>query len=191
MKLYMVRHGQSQTNLERRFTGQAQAPLTDQGVADARRAGEKLVGLSFDRIYSSDLIRAVHTAKEAIPGCEPIQLPLLREISVGPKLEWRYIADCEAEYGQTLWEHRNAYDFTSYGGENEEMLIARARQFLTLLESDPCDQVIAFSHAGFISCVLGQVLGIPFNRRHVTCLNGSIAVFSFRDGRWLLEQWGV
>lgn len=191
MKLYMVRHGQSQTNLERRFTGQAQAPLTEQGIADARRAGEKLAGIPFDRIYSSDLIRAVQTAKEAIPGCEPIQLPVLREISVGPKLEWRSVGECEAEYGQALWEHRNAYNFVPYGGENENMLIARARQFLSLLENDPCERAVAFSHAGFITCVLGQVLGVSFNRHHVTCLNGSIAVFSYRDGRWLLEQWGV
>ena len=191
MKLYMVRHGQSVTNLERRFTGWAQAPLTEQGLADARRAGDRLRGIAFDRIYSSDLIRAVQTAKEAIPGCDPIQLPLLREISVGPKLEWREIADCEAEYGDALWEHRNAYDFTPYGGENEALLVARAREFISLLEEEPCEYVAAFSHAGFISCMLGQVLGQSFDRKHIRCENGSIAVFAHERGRWILERWGA
>ena len=134
MRLYMVRHGESQTNLEHRFTGWAQAELTEQGILDAKRAGERLQGLSFDRVYSSDLIRAVQTAQNALPGCEPIRLPDLREISVGPKLEWRTIAECEAEYGDDLWKNHSAYDFTPYGGENEEMLVSRARRFLSMVE---------------------------------------------------------
>ena len=82
MKLYMVRHGQSETNLSRCFTGWSQVNLTEQGIADAKRAGEYLKGISFDRIYSSDLIRAVQTAQNAIPGCVPVQLPCLREIGL-------------------------------------------------------------------------------------------------------------
>ncbi|MBQ2957028.1 MAG: histidine phosphatase family protein [Clostridia bacterium] len=191
MKLYMVRHGESQTNLERRFTGQAQAPLTEKGIADAKAAGERLKGLHFDRIYSSDLIRAADTARYAIPGCEPVQLPLIRELDVGAKLEWRTVAECEAEYGEELMKHRNAYDYTPYGGENEAQLAARADAFLHMLEEDPCNQVVAFSHAGFISCTLCQVLGHSFNRKHIRCLNASIAVFSYENGRWILEKWGV
>lgn len=190
MKLYMVRHGESQTNKERRFTGQAQAPLTEKGIADAKAAGQKLQGLHFDRVYSSDLIRAADTARYAIPGCEPVQLPLIRELSVG-SLEWRTVAECEEEYGEELWKHRNAYDYTPYGGENEAQITARAREFLTMLENDPCDQVVAFSHAGFITCVLSLVLGVSFNRKHVSCLNGSAAVFEYKDGRWILERWGM
>ena len=83
MKLYMVRHGQSETNLARKFTGWAQVNLTEKGVEDAKRAGEFLKGRPFDRIYSSDLIRAVQTAQYAISGCEPVQLPQLREIGLG------------------------------------------------------------------------------------------------------------
>lgn len=190
MKLYMVRHGESQTNKERRFTGQAQAPLTEKGIEDAKAAGQKLKGLHFDRIYSSDLIRAADTARYALPGCEPIQLDLIRELDVG-SLAWRAIDECEAEYGKTLWEHRNAYDYTSYGGENETKLAGRARGFLTMLENDPCEQVVAFSHAGFITCVLTQVLGASFDRKHIKCANGCIAVFSYDGEKWMLENWGI
>ena len=65
------------------------------------------------------------------------------------------------------------------------------QRFLTLLENDPCERVIAFSHAGFITCTLTQVLGVSFNRKHIACPNASIAVFEYRDGRWILEQWGI
>lgn len=189
MKLYMIRHGESQTNLEKRFTGQADAPLTEKGIEDAKAAGRKLESLHFDRIYSSTLSRAAETARIAL-DCEPVQLDLIKELSVG-SLEWRTIAECEAEYGEALWKHRNAYNYTPYGGENESQIAGRARDFLTMLENDPCDQVAAFSHAGFITCVLTQVLGVSFNRKFVKCLNGSVAVFEYRDGRWMLECWGL
>ena len=69
MKLYLVRHGESQTNLEHRFTGQADAPLSEQGKEDARKAGEKLKGLHFDRVYSSDLCRFSPSVSRLNMGC--------------------------------------------------------------------------------------------------------------------------
>lgn len=189
MKLYMIRHGQSQTNLEHRFTGQADAPLTDQGKEDARRAGKLLKNVRFDRVYSSDLSRAVETAQIALDQ-EPIRLEMIRELSVG-SLAWRKVADCEAEYGEELWKNRNAYNYKPYGGETEAELQKRARDFLTMLENDPCDTVAAFSHAGFITCVLTQVLGASFDRKHIACPNGSVSVFAFDGKKWILEQWGM
>ena len=190
MKLYMVRHGESQTNFEKRFTGQADAPLTGKGREDARRAGEKLRGLTFDRVYSSTLSRAAETARIALPGCEPVQLDMIKELSVGI-LAGRLVSECEEEYGEELWKNRNAYNYTPYGGENEAELQKRARDFLTMLENDPCERVIAFSHAGFITCTLTQVLGATFDRKHIACPNASIAVFEYKGGRWILEQWGL
>ena len=61
--LVMIRHGQSQWNLENRFTGWHDVPLTEQGVAEARKAGQLLRegGYSFDRAYTSVLRRAIRT----------------------------------------------------------------------------------------------------------------------------------
>lgn len=61
--LVMIRHGQSQWNLENRFTGWHDVPLTEQGVAEARKAGQLLRegGYTFDRAYTSVLRRAIRT----------------------------------------------------------------------------------------------------------------------------------
>lgn len=190
MKLYMVRHGQSETNLARCFTGWSQVNLTEKGVQDAKRAGEYLKGIPFDRIYSSDLIRAVQTAQYAIPGCEPIQMSELREIGLG-ELEMRYIPDCEAQLGESFAENRRNYDYTSYGGENRDMMEARVRRFLEMLENDPCENVVAFAHAGTLQTALDVVMDMRMNRYHVSCLNGSVAVFEHFNGRWLLRTWGA
>ena len=62
-KIVLVRHGQSQWNLENRFTGWTDVPLTAQGEAEARRAGEllKTEGYDFDIAYTSVLRRAIKT----------------------------------------------------------------------------------------------------------------------------------
>ena len=129
MKLYLVRHGQSESNLNGVFSGWAQISLTEQGLADARCAGEYLQKLSFDRIYSSDLLRAIQTARTALPGCEPVQLPLLRENNVGT-LQGRSSKECQTEYGERFWVTPTGADFTRFGGENHDMVRSRVRAFL-------------------------------------------------------------
>ena len=189
MKLYMVRHGQSETNLAKCFTGWAQVNLTEKGIADARRAGEYLKGIAFDRVYASDLIRAVQTAQYALPGCEPIQLPELREIGLGT-LELRSIDECEAQLGEEFAQHRRDYDFTAYGGENRDRMEKRVRRFFEVLENDPCETAVAFAHAGTLQTALDVVMDMRLNRYHLACLNGSVAVFEHLNGRWLLRTWG-
>lgn len=190
MKLYMVRHGQSETNLSGCFTGWAQVNLTEKGIQDAKRAGEALQGLHFDRIYSSDLIRAIQTAKNAIPGCEPIQDPLLREISLG-ELELSSIEECARRYGDQFQVDRANTNFVSYGGESKEMLNVRVEKFLDKLAQDPCEQAVAFAHAGTLLSALEVVLGGSISRSRARCFNASIAVFEYDGTLWRLYSWGL
>jgi len=60
-KLVLVRHGQSQWNLENRFTGWVDVPLTDLGREEAKRAGSQLKGIHFDQAFTSNLQRAQNT----------------------------------------------------------------------------------------------------------------------------------
>ena len=190
MKLYLVRHGQSEANLHRRFSGWAQISLTEQGFADARRAGEYLQRFTFDRIYSSDLLRAVQTAQTALPGCEPEQLELLRENDVG-SLQGFSVTEYEERYGPRFWVCPTGADFTRFGGENHDMVRKRVRSFLDRLESDPCEQVVAFAHEGILRCMLDLVLGMNFERHNVRCPNCTIAVFAYVNDRWVLEAWNA
>src|SRR6266545_3329957 len=61
--LVLVRHGESQWNLENRFTGWVDVDLSDKGREEARQAGEKLRGYHFDRAFTSVLKRAIDTLK--------------------------------------------------------------------------------------------------------------------------------
>ena len=71
-KLVLLRHGQSKWNLENRFTGWKDVPLTQQGINEAKNAGYliKKNNILFDKIFSSVLLRANKTAEIAIKEAE-------------------------------------------------------------------------------------------------------------------------
>lgn len=182
MNLYLVRHGQSVANFERRHSGWTQLPLTEKGFEDARRAGRSLAGIEFDRVYSSDLTRAVQTARTAL-GVEPEQLALIRERSVGNLME-RYFDDCAAEHGDAYWQARASLDFTPFGGDNADMVRARAAEFLKMLEAEPAENIAAFTHGGFMLHVLEQALGVQIDVSRVVIANGAVAHLAHEGGRW-------
>ena len=79
--LVLLRHGQSQWNLENRFTGWVDVNLTPQGEAEAKKGGEliKAVGLHFDRAYTSVLTRAIRTANLALAAAGQSWVPIVKD----------------------------------------------------------------------------------------------------------------
>ena len=79
-KVVLLRHGQSQWNLENRFTGWHDVDLTDQGQEEARSAGQVLKenGFVFDKAYSSVLKRAIRTLWLALEELDQVWLPVRR-----------------------------------------------------------------------------------------------------------------
>ena len=83
MTIYLIRHGQTRGNLERRWTGTTDEPLAPEGVALARRSagtGEFLPR----RVWSSPLLRCRETAALLWPEVEAVAVPALRETGFGP-----------------------------------------------------------------------------------------------------------
>lgn len=79
-KLVLLRHGQSTWNLENRFTGWTDVPLTDQGRDEAVAAGKLLAAenFEFDRVFTSTLKRAIHTLWLALEEMDQMWLPVTR-----------------------------------------------------------------------------------------------------------------
>ena len=79
--LALVRHGQSQWNLENRFTGWVDVDLTPQGEAEARRSGELLAksGVQFDKLFTSVQTRAIRTGNLALDTAKLAWLPVERD----------------------------------------------------------------------------------------------------------------
>lgn len=77
-KLVILRHGQSTWNLENRFTGWTDVPLTDQGVSEAKAAGQLMADIDFDVVYTSLQARAISTANVALEEMGAGWLPVER-----------------------------------------------------------------------------------------------------------------
>ena len=83
--VYLARHGESDWNVERRWQGHADRPLTERGREQAQTLAERLANVALDAVYASDLRRAWETAEAvAAPrGLEVVRLRELREVDVG------------------------------------------------------------------------------------------------------------
>jgi len=114
-KLVLVRHGQSQWNLENRFTGWVDSPLTDLGREEARRAGERLKGIRFDKAYTSVLSRAQETLSIMLDVLGQKGLPVVKDKALNERhygalqgLNKKQTAEKYGEEQVHIW--RRSYD---------------------------------------------------------------------------------
>ena len=182
MKLYLIRHGESETNLAGRYTGWAQVNLTPKGIEDAEGIRPILEGIKFDKIYSSDLIRAKKTAETAIPGCVYEETPLLREINVG-NLAHKPFLPANAPERKLMAE-----GFTCVGGESYAEFRCRINKFLDSVKELDCDTVAAFTHGGFLRNAVSIILSADINKMNFLCSNCAIVILELsKDKKWMLN----
>ena len=143
--LILLRHGQSQWNLENRFTGWRDVDLTPQGEAEAVEAGRLIKDIHLDRVYTSTLIRARRTAQLALAEAEAagadmadvksgegwklIEHDDLRERDYGDLVGLNK-AETAEKYGAEqvhLW--RRGYEIRPPGGESLADVVARVRPY--------------------------------------------------------------
>ncbi|MCR5137213.1 MAG: histidine phosphatase family protein [Oscillospiraceae bacterium] len=82
--IYLIRHGQTELNNSQVLQGRSDWPLNENGRLQAQEAGERLRGVSFSRVYSSPLKRAVQTAAIIAPALAPVIDERLIEMDYGP-----------------------------------------------------------------------------------------------------------
>lgn len=123
--LVLVRHGESQWNLENRFTGWVDVPLSEKGEREAAAAGERLKkeGLRFDSAFTSDLKRAQNTLKAILEKLGQTDIPVQRDQALNERhygeLQGLNKAETAQKFGDEqvkIW--RRSYDVPPPGGES-------------------------------------------------------------------------
>ncbi|MBN1634644.1 MAG: 2,3-bisphosphoglycerate-dependent phosphoglycerate mutase [Ignavibacteria bacterium] len=129
-QLVTVRHGQSQWNLENRFTGWIDIDLSPKGIEEAKSAGEKLIGYKFDKAYTSVLIRAQRTLDIILDIIGLKDLPVEKDKALNERmygdLQGLNKDDMRKQYGDEqvrLW--RRSYDVQPPNGESLKDTAAR------------------------------------------------------------------
>ena len=121
--LILLRHGQSQWNLENRFTGWVDVPLSPKGEDEARTGGAKLRGRRIDEVYTSVLKRAIDTTTLALEAAGITGVPVTRDAALNERmygdLQGLNKAEAAKKWGDEqikIW--RRSYDVKPPGGES-------------------------------------------------------------------------
>lgn len=160
--IYMVRHGESLGNATRRILGHTDLGLSERGVEQASACARALSLVSFDKIYSSDLIRAYETAlpHAELRGMEVICDVGLREIYMG---DWENV--CVYDINETeLYRDSWRCHFGTFIAPNGERVIDLAerieRRVIEIARDNPGKTLLLVSHAAAIRALFAKISGL-------------------------------
>lgn len=170
-ELYLVRHGETEWNRQKRIQGLTDIPLNDTGRAQAKNTGVLLARRRWDAVYASPLSRARETAQiiAAELGLgEPTLLDALVERNYGKAegLDWRQVEE--------------RFPNGVHGRESREKVGARVvPALIQLAEERRGESLVIVSHGGAIRAVLEQV---EPSASHGMITNGSVHSFRLEEG---------
>ena len=129
-QLVLIRHGESQWNLENRFTGWVDVPLTPKGEEEARAAGQKLKTFQFDCAFTSVLMRAQNTLRIVLEEIGQTGIPIKEDKALNERmygeLQGLNKAETAKKFGDEqvkIW--RRSFDVPPPGGESLKDTAAR------------------------------------------------------------------
>jgi probable phosphoglycerate mutase len=163
-RMCLVRHGQTDWNLEGRYHGQSDVPLNEYGREQARLLAQQLQSRSFAAIYSSDLVRARETAEIISQGMHLMVAldPRLREINQG---EWEgQLVEAIKERYVGLWQERkrDPVKVRPPGGETVGEVAKRVTAALDdIAKAYPAGPVLICSHGLALATAICKVRNIP------------------------------
>ncbi|HIJ74156.1 MAG TPA: histidine phosphatase family protein [Candidatus Hydrogenedentes bacterium] len=193
-QVVVVRHGETEWNLEGRLQGHLDSPLTEKGVAQARALADRLEGQAFDVLYSSDLGRAYHTA-------EIIGNKIGVDVTTDKRLRERHLGIFQGRTWREI-EETSPDEYALYMGSGPDYVIpegesARQRfdRTIACLEDVACSHpgatVLVVAHGGVLNGLFRHTLGIPLEAsRRFKLWNAGINTFYYEDGAWTLGTWG-
>lgn len=133
-ELYLQRHLESQWNLENKFTGWIDVPLSQEGIEGAKKTARELAGLQIDKVYTSPLIRNRETVSLLLKNLGQEKLPVIIDKALDERnygeLQGLNKDEVKKQYGEDqvkLW--RRSYNVAPPGGESLEDVYNRAVPF--------------------------------------------------------------
>jgi probable phosphoglycerate mutase len=191
----LVRHGETDWNVERRLQGHTDIPLNQHGLAQAAQMAKalKAIHLQFDVLYTSDLQRAADTARavEAIFGVEAIIDQVLRERHLGA-LQGLTI-DQAPHLKPELWStHLNRnLDHTLDGGESIKQFAHRIHSALENIRMQHMGKtVLLISHGGALDMMYRLASNQSLESEKVVAVpNASLNWISHNGLSWQVDQW--
>jgi broad specificity phosphatase PhoE len=184
--VYLVRHGETTWNRERRFQGHQDVPLSPAGLIQAERLAQSLKTEVFDAVYSSDLQRAARTA-ELIARQHDLPVVTLKDLRERSMGEWEGLTQEEVAARFPDWRQRIAEG--RHGAESFAELQERMMdQLEDLVRLHRGGRILAVSHGGSINAVLDRVSQGRYGPGMSRLQNTSLTHLVFDHGK---DEWRV
>lgn len=183
IKLYLVRHGETDGNVQQWYQGSTDVPLNARGIAQAKYLSQFLQSVHFDGIYSSTLQRAKMTAEIiAKPhGLDVQSYDELQEINFGVWEGHTYQEITEKWPGEIEAFYDSDGKLPAHGGESflevEQRITAKTKEILSHHKDG--DTVLIASHGASIRCLLFGLLGLDLKR--IWCFQQYNTAFNIID----------
>ncbi len=183
VQLYLVRHGETDWNAQRRRLGQTDVPLNEVGRQQAQALARRLRPYAFDAVYSSDLARARETAAMALPDLQPQLSPDLRELNFGI-FEGLTYDEARSQHPQELADWEADSDHPPPQGESLSLLAQRVGRFLDHVQSVHADQhVLVVGHGGSLRLLICLALNLaPARQWSFQIDHASLSILSLYAG---------
>jgi len=193
-QVIIVRHGQTEWNTRGIRQGNLDSRLTEKGFAQAKALAQRLAREQFTALYSSDLGRALQTAKEvsSVTGHEIITDARLRERHLGI-FQGLSGEEIKQRHPEEYKLHRSlGPDYVIPGGESVKQQVARNIPYLNEIgEKHLGETIVVVTHGGVLSGLFRHTFSIPFNApRRFEFTNAGLNIFAYEEGNWYLLTWG-
>lgn len=184
MRILLARHGETAWNLEQRWQGHTDIPLSDRGREQAAALGARLRDFGIGDLRSSDLLRARETAEIVARelGLPGVKIDArLRERSFGV-FEGLTATECAAQFPEVWARYQLDRRCVPPGGEPQEQVVARlteALQEALVATTSAAQPVLLVGHGGSMRALLSATFGRPFPPMP----NGCLFEIELRDGK--------
>lgn len=199
-KVYLIRHGKTQWNLESRYQGaNGDSPLLKDSYREIELLASSLQRIPFEHAYASPLKRARITAQALLNHLNP-EIPLtidsrLKEFNLG-KMEGMHFEDVAAKWPEVLKNfrhHPDKYDESLVEGESFLEVIARFRAAIEeYCRQYPNGNILVISHGAALNAAINALIGTPLAhlKDRSGLSNTSTTILTTNDGRHFeLEKW--
>lgn len=195
LKVYLVRHGETEWNALHRIQGQSDSALTAKGERQVEQVAQRAKTLGITHVINSDLGRTRRTAEIIATscGCPMTVDSRLRELDMGV-LEARDIATLtDEEEGWRRQLVNGTEDGRIPGGESMREMAARMHAALNSCLALPEGSTpLLVSHGIALSCLISTMLGLSaFAERRLRLRNCSISRVDYKKSPWLAYGWIV
>lgn len=199
-KVYLIRHGKTQWNLESRYQGaNGDSPLLKDSYREIELLASSLQRIPFEHAYASPLKRARITAQALLNHLNP-EIPLtidsrLKEFNLG-KMEGMHFEDVAAKWPEVLKNfrhHPDKYDESLVEGESFLEVIARFRAAIEeYCRQYPNGNILVISHGAALNAAINALIRTPLAhlKDRGGLSNTSTTILTTNDGRHFeLEKW--